>query len=262
MLLSGAHPSAEKFLRDRSLLRAPHYIQCSGSVPMHRLSTFERTRRSIENQSSFHVRKVVNCFNPLIINEEKEMTRKTIFNLMGIMLLLAVILSACAPAATPTAVPTAAKPSGKVTLWMWKAAHDTLTNSGVLDEFAKEYPDVQVEVVEYAPTDVYQKLPLALQAGTGAPDISLVENSHLAQIVALGGLTDMTEWVTPYVDKMNAYKWADAELDGKYYAMPWDSGPVVFYYRRDVFEKAGLPDDPAKVSELVATWDDYLNVCK
>ena len=30
-------------------------------------------------------------------------------------------------------------------------------------------PDVEVEVVEYAPADVYQKLPLALQAGTGAP---------------------------------------------------------------------------------------------
>src|SRR5215213_9470942 len=129
----------------------------------------------------------------------KNMLTKKISRLMGIILLLAVLLSACAPAAT--AVPTqAAKPTGKVTIWMWKAAHETLTKSGVLDEFAKEYPDVQVEVVEYAPTDVYQKLPLALQAGTGAPDISLVENSHLAQIVALGGLTDMTEWVTPYLD--------------------------------------------------------------
>ena len=67
-----------------------------------------------------------------------------------------------------------------------------------------------------------------------------MENSHLAQIVALGGLTDMTEWVTPYLDKMNAYKWADAKLDDKYYAMPWDSGPVVFYYRRDVFDAAGF----------------------
>jgi len=38
---------------------------------------------------------------------------------------------------------------------------------------------------------------LALPAGTGAPDISLIENSHLAQIVALSGLTDMTEWVAP-----------------------------------------------------------------
>ena len=189
------------------------------------------------------------------------MLRKTIFNWMGILVLMAVVLSACAPAATPTPV-VAAEPSGKVTLWMWKAAHDTLINSGVLDKFKEEYPDVEVEVVEYAPADVYQKLPLALQAGTGAPDISLVENSHLAQIVSLGGLTDMTEWVTPYLDKMNAYKWADAKLDDKYYAMPWDSGPVVLYYRRDVFEAAGLPSDPESVTEAVSTWDKYFEVCQ
>ncbi len=167
-----------------------------------------------------------------------------------------------APATEAPAATEASQLSGKVTIWMWKAAHDPLTNSGVLDEFKKIHPDVEVEVVEYAPADVYQKLPLALQAGTGAPDISLVENSHLAQIVALGGLTDMTEWVTPYLDKMNAYKWADAKLDDKYYAMPWDSGPVVFYYRRDVFEAAGLPSDPDSVSEAVATWDDYFTVCQ
>ena len=167
-----------------------------------------------------------------------------------------------APATEAPAATEASQLSGTVTIWMWKAAHDALTNSGVLDEFKKVQPNVEIEIVEYNPTDVYQKLPLALQAGTGAPDISLVENSHLAQIVALGGLTDMTEWVTPYLDKMNAYKWKDAELDGKYYAMPWDSGPVVFYYRRDVFDAAGLPSDPDAVSEAVATWDDYLNVCQ
>lgn len=197
--------------------------------------------------------------------------------LMAVILLSAVVLAACGTPATPAAIETPAAadtpavadtplppamPSGKVTIWMWKAAHDTLTNSGVLDEFKKAYPDVEIEVVEYTPADVYQKLPLALQSGTGAPDISLVENSHLAKFVALGGLTDMTEWVTPYLDKMNAYKWSDAKLDDKYYAMPWDSGPVVFYYRRDVFDAAGLPSDPDSVSAAVATWDDYLNACK
>ena len=182
------------------------------------------------------------------------MSSQNMFKFMVATLLTAIILSACAPAASTQAPPAATeapatqapaateapadaeKPSGKVTLWMWKAAHDALTDSGVLDAFSQEYPDVEVEIVEYQPADVYQKLPLALQAGTGAPDISLVENSHLAQIVALGGLTDMTGWVTPYLDKMNAYKWQDAKLDDKYYAMPWDSGPVVFYYRRDVFD--------------------------
>jgi lactose/L-arabinose transport system substrate-binding protein len=212
---------------------------------------------------------------------------RKISKLMGITLLIAVLLSACAPAATatqapatsapatqqpaatsaPTTAPTqapteATKLSGKVTIWMWKAAHEALTKSGVLDEFKKVQPDVEVEVVEYNPADVYQKLPLALQAGTGAPDISLVENSHLAQIVSLGGLADLTDKVKPYLDKMNAYKWQDAKLDDKYYAMPWDSGPVVFYYRRDVFDAAGLPSDPDSVSKAVATWDDYFNTCK
>ena len=48
----------------------------------------------------------------------------------------------------------------------------------------------------------------------------------------------MTEWVTPYLDKMNAYKWADAKRDDKYYAMPWDSGPVVCRTDRSTFAAA------------------------
>ena len=105
------------------------------------------------------------------------MSRKTIFNLMGILVLLAVLLSACAPAATATPAtppPAATEPpavteapateaatqaateaatqpdnlSGKVTIWMWKAPHDALTNSGVLDEFKKIHPNVEVEIVE------------------------------------------------------------------------------------------------------------------
>jgi lactose/L-arabinose transport system substrate-binding protein len=209
------------------------------------------------------------------------------------MMLVAVLVGACGPAATtaPPATPqvvevtkivagtpvveqvivtatpepestAAPKPTGKITVWGWKAAMDVIRNSGVLDDFKKDYPDIEVEIVEYSPGDVYQKLPLALSAGTGAPDVSLVENSHLAQFVDLGGLADLTDRVQPYLDKMNKYKWVDAEKDGKYYAMPWDSGPVVMYYRRDAFKAAGLPDDPDGVTKLIATWDDYLNACK
>jgi lactose/L-arabinose transport system substrate-binding protein len=203
-----------------------------------------------------------------------------IYKLVGVILLSIMILTGCGTAATPTAAPqapaTAApqntpvppqptavpKPSGKITVWGWKSAMDVITNSGVLDDFKAAYPDVQVDIVQYSPTDVYQKLPLALQAGTGAPDVALVESSHLAQMVNLGGLADLTDLVKPYVPKINAYKWPDAMLNGKYYAMPWDSGPVVFYYRRDVFKAAGLPDDPDSVSKAVATWDSYLDVCK
>jgi lactose/L-arabinose transport system substrate-binding protein len=163
--------------------------------------------------------------------------------------------------ATPEPEPTAApKPTGKVVVWGW--SFDVMESTGLLDDFKAEYPDIEVEIVTYNASDTYQNLQLALSAGEGGPDVAQVENSRLAGFVKLGGLADLTDQVQPYLDKMNAYKWKDAELNGKYYAMPWDSGPVVLYYRRDVFEKAGLPTDPGEVDGLVATWDDYLQTCK
>jgi ABC-type glycerol-3-phosphate transport system substrate-binding protein len=156
-------------------------------------------------------------------------------------------------------------PSGKIVVWGWEAAlNDTLEGSGVLDDFKAAYPDIEVEFLVQRPTDVYTNLPLALTAGGDVPDVVLVENSHLAQFVHMGGgtgLMNLTDRVTPYVEQMNDYKWADCTLDGKYYCMPWDSGPVVMYYRRDVFEAAGLPSDPEDVTRTIATWDDYLEAC-
>lgn len=173
----------------------------------------------------------------------------------------------------PTAAPNAPEPTaapaepaqikGEITIWAWTSAlRDTIKASGVFTDFQVAYPDVKINVTYYSPADLYTNLPLALSAGQGAPDVVLVENSHQAEYVDMGGLLDLTDRVKPYVDKMNAYKWYDCEKDGRYYCMPWDSGPVVLYYRRDVFEKAGLPSDPESVGKLVATWDDYLNLCK
>jgi hypothetical protein len=49
------------------------------------------------------------------------------------------------------------------------------------------------------------------------------QSNHLAGYVDQAACR-LTAQVEPYRDKMNAYKWVDAEKDGKYYAMPWDSG--------------------------------------
>jgi len=181
--------------------------------------------------------------------------------LIALTLLLVVALALPTIASHPAQAQ--ALPSGKIIVWGWAAAlRDTIEASGVLADFNAEYPDIEVEFVEYAPSDMYVSFPLVLTAGESEPDVALIESSHLAEIVALGGLMDVTDRVAPYVDDINAYRWPDATLDGKIYAVPWDSGPVVMYYRRDVFEKAGLPSEPEEVDELVATWEGYLDVCR
>jgi ABC-type glycerol-3-phosphate transport system substrate-binding protein len=202
------------------------------------------------------------------------LSKNTFFKLAGLIIGLSMVLSACGTA-TPTAAPTtppanetaapaavpteAPKPSGKITLWGW--SYDAMQSTGLVDDFQKAYPDIQLDFVKYSSGDTYQNLQLAISAGTGAPDVVQIENSRLSQFVDLNGLLDITDRVQPYIPLMNAYKWVDAVKDGKYYAMPWDSGPVVMYYRRDVFKAAGLSDKPEDVSAMVATWDKYLATC-
>jgi ABC-type glycerol-3-phosphate transport system substrate-binding protein len=138
---------------------------------------------------------------------------------------------------------------GKLEIWGWDAAIASLK---VVDPvFQQAYPNIQISYVPRPPADTYQQLQLAASAGSGGPDISIIEDSHLAQFAELGVLADVTDGVTPYLDKMNSYKWPPAKFEDHYYAMPWDSGPVAVFYRRDVFEAAGV--DP----ESLKTWDDY-----
>jgi lactose/L-arabinose transport system substrate-binding protein len=153
-----------------------------------------------------------------------------------------------APDATLPPIEPNADLEADLVVWGWESAATTL--QAVEADFAEAYPNINVEYVIADPATTYQNLQLAVSGG-GLPDISVVEDSHLAQFVELGALADITDQVTPYVPFMNDYKWQQAASEGRYYAMPWDSGPVAVYYRRDVFETAGV--DPASIQ----TWDDF-----
>ncbi len=152
--------------------------------------------------------------------------------------------------------------SGTITVWMWDPTMTAIVKPGIVTDFNKIYPNVKVNWAKMGAGDVYQKLPLALQSGTGAPDVAYVEDSHITQFVNLGGLMDLTADVKPVVNDFTQYKWQYYQKDGKYYGIPLDSGPVVYYYRRDVYDKAGLSSKPEDVAKYVATWDEYLKTCQ
>lgn len=155
-----------------------------------------------------------------------------------------------AVASAQTAPNTALK--GTISVWAWK---DPIAGLKTLDAaFAKAYPNIKVEYVqkEASGGSVYNAYKLAFSAGSGGPDVALIEDSHLQQLVKLGALADLTPQVKPYVYNLAPAKLNTATLNGKYYAMPWDIGPVVLYYRRDLFKQAGV--NPGSLR----TWDDYL----
>jgi len=148
-----------------------------------------------------------------------------------------------------------------ITVWCWEYQQKCINSS--LDKFYELYPEIKIKFEVIGSRDLYDKLLLAISAGEGAPDVVGCENSHLSKFVALGGLNDITEKALPYYTKMESAKWIDAmDKERRIYAMPWDSGPVVVWYRRDIFEKAGFTSDPESVAKILDTWDNFYEVAK
>ena len=194
-----------------------------------------------------------------------------------LIVVFSMVLSACGspkPTAAPatavpatavpaTAVPATAtpEPSGKLVIWVQQANQDVWTNTA-LPGFQAKYPNVQIEFVNYSPSEVANQVGLAIQGGTGVPDLAVTETRSIGALVALSGLMDLTSFIEPYKADLNATALGYCTMDGKIYCAPWDIGPVVTFYRRDIFTAAGLASDPDSVSAMVATYEDYLATCK
>jgi ABC-type glycerol-3-phosphate transport system substrate-binding protein len=207
------------------------------------------------------------------------MFKKSLYKMSAVLVLAVMILSACGPA-TPTEVPATAvpptqpgptavpptpteepKPTGHLLIWVQKINMEAW-QATVLPTFQEMYPDVEIEFVNNSPQQVADDVGLCIQGGTGCPDLFVTGTEYGTKLVDLGGLTDLTDLVQPYVADLHPGMLAACTKDGKFYCVPWDIGPMGTFYRRDVFEAAGLASDPDSVSAKIATWDDLLTTCQ
>lgn len=153
----------------------------------------------------------------------------------------------------------AAELSGEVTVWSWNVAAKALDS--VAKPFMAANPGVKVVVSDLGNQQVFDRMLAGCAAGGGdLPDIVSVEN-HESEIFWAQFPTCFTDLhKLGYDDAMAAqfpeFKRVELEPGGVAYAMPWDSGPVAMFYRRDFYEKAGV--DPAKI----VTWADFIEAGK
>ena len=148
-----------------------------------------------------------------------------------------------------------AQPSGEITIWSWNIAASSL--QATVAGFNAQYPDVKVTVEDLGNQQVFDKsLAGCAAGGEGLPDIVSIENFE-AEIYWNQFPDCFVDLKTlGYTDEIAAgfpdFKRTELEVGDVAYAMPWDSGPVAMFYRRDFYEKAGV--DP----ESIKTWDDFI----
>jgi lactose/L-arabinose transport system substrate-binding protein len=146
--------------------------------------------------------------------------------------------------------------SGEITVWSWDIAAKAL--QATVPSFNKQYPNVKVNIVDLGNQQVYDKgLSGCAAGGTDLPDVYSVENNEAEVFWARfpNCFTDLNTFApsaNAFKGNFPAFKWTELQVGNKTYAMPWDSGPVMMFYRRDLYQKAGVNPDS------IETWDDYI----
>lgn len=152
------------------------------------------------------------------------------------------------------------KPSGELVYWAQEYCQKCLQAS--MDEFKELYPDITFKTEIVPNNELLNKLMLAFSSGEGIPDICTFSTWYMPTLIETGQLLDVTDRIQPYVSDINKMSLQQVQKDGKYYAVPLDASPVGIIYNTTIFEQAGLDTEPEKVSELLSTWDKYIEVGK
>jgi cellobiose transport system substrate-binding protein len=174
-------------------------------------------------------------------------TRRT-FLAAGIGGLGLAVLAACAPGA-PTSTT-----SKKLALWIWPNGLST----NVLDGVNGNVSGSGIEISEIG-GDFKQKLVATFIANSGLPAITGIKGEDmpffLSQADRFTDLNDLgaEDLQADFLD----WKWQQAmTADGKLVGLPIDIGPTGWYFRRDVFESAGLPNTPEALAEAAGNWEN------
>ncbi|MGN8647407.1 extracellular solute-binding protein [Gracilibacillus sp. HCP3S3_G5_1] len=145
----------------------------------------------------------------------------------------------------------------ELNFWVFgSAGYDVLA-----DEYMAENPNISININEGEMEDVHNNLFTSISAGSGAPDISMIEISNVAKFMeASDQFYNLYDYGAADIkDKYLDWKWLQAEsVDGSFQlGLPTDIGPTTMFYRTDVMEEAGFPTDPEELAAEIDTWDAY-----
>ena len=145
----------------------------------------------------------------------------------------------------------------EITVWAWNVAAKALVESA--KSFNEKYPKIKVNVQEYGlAQNVYERYSVILSSGVGVPDIIQIESDYVQTFA---------ETYPQYFFDMNGYIDIEGKVDpskistsydseGQLVSIPWDSGPVVMFYREDLFNQAGID-----INSII-TFEDYISAGK
>lgn len=164
------------------------------------------------------------------------------------------------PTSMPSQTPTPA-PTGKVVVWAPLRIIDILNKPSLIDAFTKRYPGIDLQWVVKDSPQIENDI---LRPGEKSQNVDVVflEGDQAASVAASGVLSEINS-SNPGIDNPEIpISSTDISFENRVFALALYEEPIVVYFRRDVFAKAGLATNPSEVSKLIPTWQSLLSVCQ
>ncbi|MFJ6011395.1 ABC transporter substrate-binding protein [Streptomyces sp. NPDC092952] len=144
---------------------------------------------------------------------------------------------------------------GAIKVWSW--AGPAAEMRALVPEFTRLNPGIGVEVQDIGNPAIWDKITTSMAAnGAGIADVLHIGVDYLPAYTARfpGQLADLrTLGADKYRTAFAEGLWRTVSMDGsRVDALPWEANSGGFYYRRDVFEDAGVDAD------ALGTWDDVV----
>lgn len=151
------------------------------------------------------------------------------------------------------------KDKGKIAVWSWQGPAAEM--KALVPEFNKKYPGIEVTVEDIGNPAIWDKITTGLAAGgQGLADVLHIGVDYLPGYVEKfpGGLADLGPLgANAHRDAFAQGMWQTVSPDGKRVnALPWEANSAGFYYRADLFEKAGVD------AGALQTWEETIEAGK
>lgn len=139
----------------------------------------------------------------------------------------------------------------QVSVWAWYPAFEQ-----VVDLFNENHDDVQICWTNAGQgNDEYTKFSTAIESGSGAPDVIMLEAEVLSSFAIRDALVDLTEYGADEVKgDYTEGAWKDVSSGSAVNAIPVDGGPMGMLYRQDILDEHGIA--------APTTWDEFADAAK
>lgn len=145
----------------------------------------------------------------------------------------------------------AAQKKGPITVWYSNNEQELAWGKAMVQAWNTANPDQQVEGQEIpAGKSSEEVIGAAITAGTAPCLVFNTAPAAVGQFQRQGGLVDLTTFPDgkAYIEERSGEVAQQYQTDGSYYQLPWKSNPVMIFYNKDLFEKAGLDPENPKLS--------------